>query len=157
MAALIGIDIGTTAVKAVMTDLQGHRLDACAATYPTRRPGPGLVEQDPGHWWGLVTQMLERFAARPAAAGVAVIGITSQVNTHVFCDAALVPLQPAITWADTRAAPQGAALDSRISAQARTAALGAPIPIDASHALARMAWMERPERPWTRVLSLSRR
>ncbi len=137
--ALIGIDIGTTAVKAVMTDLSGVRLADYAAVYPTHRPGPGRVEQDPADWMAHVQAALGRFAA--VGAQVRAIGITSQVNTHVFTDASFAPLAPAIVWQDGRAAVQGAALDARISVEAKTAALGAPIPIDASHALARMAWM----------------
>lgn len=138
---LIGIDIGTSAVKAVMTDSDGRRLASHVASYPTSRPGPGLVEQDPAQWVAHVTAALDRFAAHPAAPAVRAIGITSQVNTHVFCDSARRPLAPAIVWQDGRAATAGAALDASISTQTKIAALGAPIPIDASHALARMAWM----------------
>lgn len=136
--ALIGIDIGTTAVKAVMCDPSGARLASYAAAYPTQRPGPGQVEQDPADWVAHVRAALTQFAN---LAPVAAIGITSQVNTHVFCNAALRPLAPAIVWQDSRAAAQGVAMDGAISPEAKTAALGAPIPIDASHALARMAWM----------------
>lgn len=143
--ALIGIDIGTTAVKAVMTDLAGQRLDAYAAGYPTARPHPAWVEQDPGDWLALVRAALGQFARHGAI--VQGIGVTSQVNTHVFCAADLTPLAPAIVWQDGRAAAAGAGLQAAISPQARADALGAPIPIDASHALARMAWMaaERPD------------
>lgn len=150
--ALIGIDIGTGSVKAVLLGADGARLDATARPHPIARPAPGHVEQAPEDWMARVDAALARFAAHPAAAGVAAIGITSQVNTHVFCDAALAPLMPAITWADVRAAAAGATLDAAISAEDRTAALGAPIPIDASHALARMAWM-RDARPdlWART------
>ncbi len=141
MTALIGIDIGTTAVKAAMTDLSGHRLAEFSAAYPMARPGPGLAEQAPGDWWALVQAVLADFAGHPAAGGVAAIGITSQVNTHVFADATLNPLAPAITWQDRRAAVQGAALDTRLTPEDKIAALGAPMPIDGGHALARMAWM----------------
>lgn len=141
LPALIGIDIGTTAVKAAMSDLEGRRLDSFAAGHPTARPAPGRVEQAPEDWMAYVMAALQRFAAHPQAGRVAAIGITSQVNTHVFCDAGLRPLAPAITWQDGRAAAQGAALDAAITPEAKLAALGAPIPIDASHALARMAWM----------------
>lgn len=149
--ALIGIDIGTTAVKAVMTDLSGRRLADHATPYPTSRPAVGWVEQDPGVWLRLVQDALGRFAGVPAQ--VEGIGITSQVNTHVFCDAAFAPLAPAIVWQDGRAVVEGAALDARISAEAKVAALGAPIPIDASHALSRMAWMagHRPD-VWARTV-----
>ena len=137
---LIGIDIGTTAVKAVMCDLSGLRLSGYVATYPTRRPRAQVVEQDPADWLTHVRAALAQFAT-VGAGPVGGIGITSQVNTHVFCDAALVPLAPAIVWQDSRAAAEGAALDAQITPGAKIVALGAPIPIDASHALARMAWM----------------
>ncbi len=141
MTALIGIDIGTTAVKAAMTDLGGHRLGEFSAAYPLARPGPGLAEQAPADWWALVQAALADFAAHPLAGTVAAIGVTSQVNTHVFADAALEPLAPAITWQDTRATAAGAALDARLTVEDKIAALGAPMPIDGSHALARMVWM----------------
>jgi xylulokinase len=139
---LIGIDIGTSSVKAVMAGPGGKRLDAVAAAHETARPAPGRAEQDAPGWLALVEAALARFAAHPAARRVAAIGITSQVNTHVFCDGALNPLCPAITWADTRAAAHAARLEGAIAPAAKVAALGAPIPIDASHALARMAWIE---------------
>ena len=144
MDALIGVDVGTTAVKAVMADLTGRRLAEYAAAYGTVRDGrdgqDGLrAEQNPGDWWMHAQAALGQFAARGAR--VRAIGVTGQVNTHVFCDAAFGVLRPAITWADTRAAAEGAALEARIGAAEKTAALGAPIPIDASHALARIAWV----------------
>lgn len=149
---LIGIDIGTSSVKAVLAAPGGVRLDRFAATHASRRPGPGLAEQDPAEWLDHVRAALARFAAHPRAADVRAIGITSQVNTHLFCDAALAPLGPAITWQDTRAGAEAATLDARLPTDDRIAALGAPIPIDASHALSRMAWMatHRPQ-DWART------
>ncbi len=142
MDALIGVDVGTTAVKAVMADLRGRRLAEYAARYPTARAG-AAVEQDPAGWWGHVKTALGQFAG--VGARVVGIGVTGQVNTHVFCDDAFGMLRPAITWADTRAAAAGAALDARLTVEAKIAALGAPIPIDASHALSRMAWVAEEE------------
>jgi xylulokinase len=49
------------------------------------------------------------------------VGLTSQVNTHVFVDRDGRPLAPAITWADTRAADTARALDARISPEERLA------------------------------------
>lgn len=138
---LIGIDIGTSAVKAVMAGPGGARLARFAAAHPMDRGAPGMAEQDPAAWLSHVEEALARFAAHPRAGEVAGIGVTSQVNTHLFCDAGLAPLAPALTWQDTRAAPEAAVLDARMDPAAKIAALGAPIPIDASHALARMARM----------------
>ncbi|WP_431299521.1 xylulokinase [Tabrizicola sp. BL-A-41-H6] len=142
-AVLIGIDVGTTSVKAVMLTATGQRLADFTATYPTHRPGPALVEQSPDDWFRLVLAALTGFADRPEAAHAAAICLTSQVNTHVFTDAGLAPLHPAIVWQDGRAEAEAARLDGKVTAAQKTDWLGAPIPIDASHALARMAWMKR--------------
>lgn len=146
---LIGIDIGTTSVKAVMIDLSGQRVAGFSARYPTQRPAAGQVEQDPEDWLRLVRAALEQFDHHGSAVALC---LTSQVNTHVFTDAALNVLHPAIVWQDGRAADAGAALDRAVSTGDKIAWLGAPIPIDASHALARMAWMQsaRPE-IWART------
>lgn len=138
---LIGIDIGTTSVKAVMAGQNGETLASYVAPYPTRRSLPGMAEQDPADWLTHVTAALARFASHPCAGAVTGIGITSQVNTHVFCDAALTPLAPALTWQDTRPGRVAGDLNTRLDHTTRIAALGAPIPIDASHALSRMAWL----------------
>lgn len=141
--ALIGIDVGTSSVKAVMVDQSGALLDRFSASHAMQRSGPGAAEQDAHGWLDLVHKALNQFAGRASAKSVAAIGITSQVNTHVFCDGTLQPLGNAITWQDTRPGNDAAKLDAQISVEAKIEALGAPIPIDASHALSRMAWMAR--------------
>lgn len=149
---LIGIDIGTSSVKAVMAAPGGILLDTYGATHSTRRNAPGLAEQNPSHWLQHVEKALARFAAHPRAGDVLAIGITSQVNTHTFCDVALTPVAPAITWQDTRAGSEAEVLNKLLSLDDKVAALGAPIPIDASHALSRMGWMaaHRPKE-WART------
>ena len=80
-------------------------------------------------WRGALRSALDDLGVREAAA----IGICGQVNTHVFVDVSGRPVCPAIAWQDTRPAPDGAELG-----------------VDASHPLARMAWLARvrPE-AWT--------
>ncbi|EAR50174.1 xylulokinase [Oceanicola granulosus HTCC2516] len=140
-ALFIGLDIGTSSVKAVLGGPGGARLDGYAGRHGTARGAAGAAEQDPDDWMVHVEAALARFAAHPRAGEVAAIGVTSQVNTHVFVGADGAPLAPALTWQDTRAAAEAALLDAALTEEAKVAALGAPIPIDASHALARMAWM----------------
>ena len=138
MECVIGVDLGTTSLKAVLLTVDGQRLAETAAPYPTQRPGPGLAEQDPHDWWRLMMDALRGFEGLGT---VRALCITSQVNTHVFVDAALNVLHPAIVWQDGRAAAAGAEMDARLTLAEKIAALGAPIPVDASHALARMNWM----------------
>ncbi|HEX4297900.1 MAG TPA: FGGY family carbohydrate kinase, partial [Devosia sp.] len=140
---LIGIDIGTTAVKAVLVDFAGRLLASFARPHPTRRPEPGAAEQDPADWMAGVSAALANFAAEHDLGGLAGIGMTSQVNTHVFVDAGGRPLLPAFVWQDVRSARDAATLEARISAADKIAWFGAPVPVDASHALSRIAHVAR--------------
>lgn len=140
---LIGIDVGTTATKAVLIDEHGTRLDGFAHPHPTNRPQPGHAEQNPQDWMDGVLGALRGFADRHDLSGLQAIGICSQVNTHVFVDAAGRPLLPAITWQDGRSAADAAGLEAQTSTEQKTRWFGAPMPIDASHALSRMAHVRR--------------
>lgn len=140
---ILGIDIGTTAVKAGVIGTDGRMLAGFSETYPTQRPAPGIAEQDPADWLARLDAALLRLTAEGRSARLRAVGVTSQVNTHLFLDAAGRPLMPAITWQDTRAAAEAAELDATVSPEQRLAWWGAPMPIDASHALARMLWTAR--------------
>jgi len=140
---LIGIDVGTTAIKAILVDDRGNRLDAFARSYPIARPAEGFAEQNPQDWMDGILAALAQFQAGHDLGGLAGIGICSQVQTTVFADAAGAPLLPAILWQDTRAAADAAELDGRISNEQKIDWFGGPMPIDASHALARVAHVRR--------------
>ena len=140
---VLGIDLGSTSVKAAVLDRAGNCLSHFAEAYPTARPSADRAEQEPADWMRLVGSALERFAAEGFAGRIGVGGLCSQVNTHVFTDSAGEPLMPAILWQDTRASAEAAELDARISVAEKVRWLGAPIPIDASHPLARMLWVSR--------------
>ena len=145
VATLIGIDVGTTATKAVLIDLEGRRLAEFARPYPISRPTPGAAEQDPADWMDCVLGALAGFAAEHGLSGLQGIGICSQVNTHVFVDDKGNALRPAITWQDARPGPDAAAIDAQVTAAQKLAWFGGPLPIDASHALSRIAFVARTE------------
>lgn len=140
---LVGIDVGTTSVKASLFDESGTALRTYAEPYPTARPAPGLAEQHPDDWTGRVTAALARLSDGLPDGAVAAVGLTSQVNTHVFLRGDGAPLMPAITWQDGRAGAEAAELDAQVSAEERIGWWGAPLPIDASHPLARALWVKR--------------
>ncbi len=137
---ILGIDIGTTAVKLAAYDLAGVEVFRRATPYPTRHAA-AIAEQDPSDWLSLVDEGLADLAAAALADRVRAVGVTSQVNTHVFVDGKRHPLHRAITWKDGRCAAQAARIDAEIDHQTRLEWFGAPMPIDASHMVARMAWM----------------
>lgn len=136
---LIGIDVGTTSVKAAVLDTHGAVREQFIEGYPTNRTGEQIVEQDPNDWLRLIEKALTSFDSDQVEA----IGLCSQVNTHVFVDAKGDALFPAILWQDRRASDEAAFLDAQVSLKQKEAWWGAPMPIDASHAIARMAWVAK--------------
>lgn len=148
----LGIDLGTTSVKAALLDGAGNCLSRSGQSYETMRPQSGHAEQNPADWTRLIDEALEDISSRSGADKVRAGALTSQVNTHVFADRDGRPLMPAIMWQDTRAGAEAAELDARLSVEDKIRYLGAPIPVDASHPLARMLWVKR-NRPdvWERT------
>lgn len=137
----LGIDVGTTSIKVALFDINGAQLERYSAPYATTRGGNGVVEQDPDIWVEHIRRAMSGFADARNLAGLRAIGITSQVNTHVFVDDHGNPLAPAIVWQDGRCGAEAAALDGQISEQEKMKWWGAPMPVDASHCLPRMKWM----------------
>ena len=135
---LLGIDLGTTSVKAGVIRLDGTIVEQFSQSYPTIRSG-GFVEQDPNDWVTLINAALDKFSTYRIAG----IGLCSQVNTHIFLDEECRPLMPAIQWQDGRASTLAAEMDAGLSDAQKHEWWGAPMPIDASHAIARMAWTAR--------------
>lgn len=143
MTTLLGIDVGTTAVKIVAVDGDNGRvLTATERTYSTAHPRDGWVEQDPDDWLNALADGLDEVTA--AVDHPAAIGICSQVNTHVAVDADLRPLAPAISWQDQRCAAVAAELDALVDDR-RAAIWGGPFTIDASCPIARAEWWRRHE------------
>ncbi len=136
---LIGMDVGTTAVKAALFDDNGHVLKSFGQRYPTSRPVQGHVEQNAEDWMQLVHAALAEFNTD----GVKAIGLCSQVNTHVFVDANGKALLPAMTWQDGRCVDEAEKLDAQITNAEKLNWWGAPLPIDASHVLARIAFVAK--------------
>ena len=136
---LIGLDIGTTSVKAAVIDTNGTIHARFSESYPSSRAGTNLVEQNPEDWINLVNRALNSFIDHKVVG----IGICSQVNTHVFLGADDRPLFPAITWQDTRAKNEAQDLNSQVSDEKKIKWWGSAMPIDASHALSRMSWMKK--------------
>ena len=103
--ALLGIDLGTSSVKAVVTDLTGTLLAQATADYPVSTPHAGWAETDPELWWSAITTAV-RQAAAATDARISAIGLSGQMHGVVPTDAAGRPVRPAMLWADARALDQ---------------------------------------------------
>ncbi len=95
MTALVGLDLGTSAVKAVAISPEGEVLGIAEESYPLAVPRPGWAEQDPGDWWRAAQAALARVPAGP-------IGLSGQMHGLVALDQAGQVIRPAILWNDVR-------------------------------------------------------
>jgi xylulokinase len=105
MTCFLGIDLGTSAVKALIVDAQEVVQAEAEAKLAVDHPAPLASEQDPDAWWRAVESALARLhAAAPGAmARVAAIGLAGQMHAAVLLDAADRPVRPAMLWNDGRA------------------------------------------------------
>jgi xylulokinase len=112
MTTTLGIDVGTSAVKAVVLGAAGEAVDEASAPLAVSRPRPLWSEQDPEDWWRATDAAVRALAARGSTRGVAAVGLSGQMHGATLLDARLRPLRPAILWNDGRSAPQCAALEA---------------------------------------------
>src|SRR5919202_816561 len=98
---LLGLDLGTSSVKALLLGEGGDPLGEGSASYPVRSPHPGWVESDPQEWWDAVAEAT-RIALGSRRARVAALGLSGQMHGVVLADERGRPLRPAVLWADTR-------------------------------------------------------
>src|SRR5260221_5652821 len=105
---LLGIDVSTTATKALLIDAEGVVQAVASSEYPFSTPHPLWAEQDPAIWWEGTVQSVRRVLAGSGAnpADVAAIGLTGQMHGLVLLDSAGQVLRPAILWNDQRTGAQ---------------------------------------------------
>ena len=101
----LGIDLGTSALKALVLDVDGTTVGTGSASYPIETPQPGWAESDPQAWWQAAATAVHE-AAGAHATEIAAIGICGQMHGVVLSDDAGNPLRPAILWADGRSRRQ---------------------------------------------------
>lgn len=104
---LLGIDLGTSAIKAVLVDQKGV-VGQTGQEYPSQHPREGWVEQSPQTWFDTVCEVIRHLLKKvpQGRAQVQAIGFSGQMHGTVMLDAAGKPLRQAIIWADGRSLPQ---------------------------------------------------
>jgi xylulokinase len=140
---VVGVDLGTTALKGGLFDLDGNLLGVAESRYPILRPRPGQAEHDPAVWLTALEEVLMALDERARGRDVAALGICSQVNTHVVVDARGEPLRPAILWQDQRCAKIAGELNDRLAMSAPATA--GRFSFAPSFAVPRAEWLRREE------------
>ncbi len=108
---LVGLDVGTTGVKAIAVTPDGDVVARAERGYPLSTPHAGWSEQDPEDWWRATQSAL---AALGASGEIAGIGLSGQMHGLVALDAADRVVRPAILWNDQRTAVECAEIEQRI-------------------------------------------
>ena len=107
----LGIDIGTSGLKALLGNASGTVLGEERAGYDAAVPGPGLSEQDPQVWAQALRKTMRELRARVPAISVDLrgIGLSGQMHGLLALGADDQPLRPAILWNDARGTDWAAA------------------------------------------------
>lgn len=105
---LLGLDVSTTATKALLVDERGAVVAAASSAYELSTPRPLWAEQDPGLWWAACRRSIAEAlaAAEVGPEAVAAVGLTGQMHGLVLLDERGEVLRPAILWNDQRAAEE---------------------------------------------------
>src|SRR6266700_4100980 len=122
MHALLGIDLGTTGIKAALFAAEdGHVLSSSFVEYPLLHPQPGWAEQHPADWWQATVAAIRTCLAQAALrdvkpADVQGIGLSGQMHGVVLLDEKNQVLRPCIIWADQRSEAQCRWMTERVGA-----------------------------------------
>lgn len=103
--AVLGVDVGTTSVKALVLTDRGIAAEASVA-HAVLTPHPGWIEEDATAWQQGVASAVSQVVARVPDHRIACVGVTSMVPALVLVDKQGGPLRPAILQSDSRAASE---------------------------------------------------
>ncbi len=103
----IGIDLGTSSVKAVLVDRKGEVRGSASTALSISQPQPRWSEQDPAAWWQATLDSVDALLVEAkklgvAASDIAGIGLSGQMHGATLLDAKDEVLRPAILWNDGR-------------------------------------------------------
>ena len=114
----LGLDLGTSSVKAVLTDAAGAVVAEASEPLAVLRPGPHMSEQNPEDWWRAVCRTVA--ALHDHAAQVEAIGLSGQMHGAVLLDRRGDVLRNAILWNDGRSEAECAALEQAVDVRGCT-------------------------------------
>ena len=112
----LGIDLGTSAVKAILLRDDGTLAAQASAPMDVSRPHPTWSEQDPEDWWNAVESAIGQLRKLDADALGAVtgVGLSGQMHGATLLDSKGKVLRPAILWNDGRSGPECAEIEAAV-------------------------------------------
>jgi xylulokinase len=142
--SFLGLDVGTSGVKAILVAPTGE-IEASATTPLTLgTPRPGWAEQDPNAWWEASVSSIKSVLATRPDTRVASVGISGQMHSSVFLDAAGQVIRPALLWCDGRTTAECREITERVGGEARLRDL-ASNPALEGFTLPKVLWLRKHE------------
>lgn len=142
----VGVDVGTTGAKVVVTGIDGQAVWSGSDRYPRVVAPQGDVagmEQDASLWWSSVAGLLR---SMPTHFAVRAVAVTSQAPSLVLVDTDGAAIGPALLWADRRAQAEAIEIGALLAAEDPCDPLATPT--DSYFGTAKLLWWAR-HRPTT--------
>ncbi|WP_444951228.1 gluconokinase [Micromonospora ureilytica] len=140
---IVGVDVGTTAVRAVAFGLDGTARHVATREYPLLEPMPGWQVQEPDVLMAATVAAMSACVAGTAGAEVVALALSSARYGLIGLDAAMMPVTPLLTRRDTRSSE--AARELRLSGQSRELHRLTGIPVHPMNPLCKLLWFARHE------------
>lgn len=115
----LGLDVGTSGVKAILIDSAGEVVSAATEPLTLSTPRAGWAEQDPRAWWDATAAVTRRVLGNRPAASIDAVGLSGQMHSSVFLDAAGEIIRPALLWCDGRTTAECAEINERVGGEDR--------------------------------------
>ncbi|MGB9718064.1 MAG: xylulokinase, partial [Thermoproteota archaeon] len=117
---MLGLDLGTSSVKAMLVDSKGSVLLSTSRPYPIESPYPGWCEQDPAVWWMSVKEAVNELLNKTGFGGDSVLSIciSGQMHGMVLLNGSREVLRPAIIWSDNRSRSQRMQIENELGVEA---------------------------------------
>lgn len=142
---MLGLDIGTSACKAILVDDEGRSVALARAAYRLSTPAPGRVELDPEVLWRAVAEVVARVGRRARRLGLTIAALACSVSGDeaVMLDGEGVPVGPAIMALDTRATEAARRWAAAAGAERIYRITG--LPAHPAHPLIQLLWLRQQE------------
>ena len=126
MSCLLGVDVSTTGVKAVLISDRGDVLGAVTTPHSLSTPHPLWSEQSPEDWWSGACTSIRKVlqTAKVPSSEIHAVGLTGQMHSLALLDKRNQVLRPAILWNDQRTARQCDRIRSKLGSEKLIAITG---------------------------------
>ena len=143
-AHFLGLDVGTSGVKAVLVATNGDVVSSTTTPLTLSTPRPGWAEQHPDAWWDATVASIRAVRHNRPNVRVASVGISGQMHSSVFLDREGKVIRAALLWCDGRTTEECREIEQRVGGEARLRDLVANPALE-GFTLPKVLWLRKHE------------